>query len=70
MWKLYVDGSATDNALGAGIILVTPTGYKFHSALRFKFEATNNESEYEAFLAGLRMATEPKAKAIKCYSDS
>ena len=29
-----------------------------------------NESEYEALLAGLRMATEQKAKAIKCYSDS
>ena len=42
VWKLYVDGSTTDNASGAGIILVTPTGYKFHSTLRFKFEATNN----------------------------
>ena len=70
VWKLYVDGSATDNASGAGIILVTPTGHKFHSALRFKFEATNNESEYEALLAGLRMAIELKAKAIRCYSDS
>ena len=70
VWKLYVDGSATDNASGAGIILVTPTGHKFHSALRFEFEATNNESEYEALLVGLRMATELKAKAIKCFSDS
>lgn len=43
VWKLYMDGSATDNASGAGIILVTPTGHKFHS-LRFKFEATNKES--------------------------
>ena len=70
VWKLYVDGSARDNASGAGIILVTPTGHKFHSALRFEFEATNNESEYEALLAGLRMATELKAKAIRCFSDS
>lgn len=70
VWKLYVDGSATDNASGAGIILVTPTRHKFHSALRFKFEATNNESEYEALLPGLQMAIELKAKAIRCYSDS
>ena len=69
-WKLYVDGSTTDNASGAEIILVTPTEHNFHSALRFKFEATNNESEYEAHLAGLRMAIELKAKAIRCYSDS
>ena len=70
VWKLYVDGSTTDNASGAGIRLVTPTGHKFHSALRFKFEATNNESEYEALLAGWRMATELRAKAIRCYSYS
>ena len=70
VWKLYVDGSAIDNASGAGIILVRPIGHKFYSALRLKFEATNNESEYEALLAGLRMAIELKAKAIRCYSDS
>lgn len=70
VWKLYVDGSAMNNASVVGIILVTPTGYKFHSALRFKFKATNNESKYEVLLAGLRMDTGLKAKAIKCYSDS
>ena len=43
VWKLYVDGSTTDNASGTGIILVSPTGYKFNSTLMFKFEATNNE---------------------------
>ena len=63
-------GRYTDNASGARIIHVTPTGHKFHSGLMFKFEATNNESEYEALLAGLRMATELKAKEIRCYSDS
>ena len=49
---MYVDGSTTDNASEAGIILATPTGYKFHSAIRFKFEATKNESENETLLAG------------------
>ena len=67
---MYVDGSSTGNASGARIILVTPTGHKFHLALRFEFEATNNESEYKALLAGLRMATKLKAKAIRCYSNS
>ena len=70
VWKLYVDGSGTNTVSGAGIILITPTGYKFHTALRFKFEASNNEAEYEALLAGLRMAVELKAGAIHCYSDS
>ena len=51
VWKLYADGSATENASGEGIILVTLTRHNFHSTLRFEFEATNNESEYEALLA-------------------
>ena len=33
VWKLYVDCSETNTVLGAGIILITPTGYKFHTAL-------------------------------------
>ena len=70
MWKVYVDGSTTNIVSGEGITLITPTGYKFHTALRFKFEASNNEAEYEALLAGLRMAVELKAGAIYCYSDS
>lgn len=54
-----------DNASRAWIILITQTRQKFHSVLRFKFEATNNEFEYEALLAGLRMATELKANEIR-----
>lgn len=70
LWKLYIDGSTTDTASGASIILITPTGYKFHSVLRYKFEASNNEIEYEALLASLTMTVELKAKAIHCYNDS
>ena len=50
--------------------LLPPLGYKFHSTLRFEFEASNNEAEYEALFAGIRMTTELKAKAIHCYSHS
>ena len=56
LWKLYVDGSSNENGAGAGVILVTPAGSRFHSALRFGFKASNNEAEYEALLAGLRIA--------------
>nr|GEW05819.1 reverse transcriptase domain-containing protein [Tanacetum cinerariifolium] len=46
----YVDGS------GAGLILTIPEGVKFNYALRFQFTASNNEAEYEALVAGLRIA--------------
>ena len=69
-WKIFVDGSSNENGSGAGIILISPEGHRFHSALRFGFKASNNEAEYEALLAGLRVAQEVKASSVQCFSDS
>ncbi|KAL5541056.1 hypothetical protein UlMin_042629 [Ulmus minor] len=69
-WKLYVDGSSTENSSGAGIILLSPDGVKLSCAVRFKFKATNNQAEYEALLSGLRLAKEVSARHLTIYSDS
>ncbi|KAL5539705.1 hypothetical protein UlMin_045788 [Ulmus minor] len=70
LWHLYVDGSSTDNCSGAGVILVSPEGVRLSCALRFRFKATNNQAEYEALLAGLRLAKEVSAHHLLIYSDS
>ncbi|KAM1018412.1 hypothetical protein PS2_039644 [Malus domestica] len=54
--SLYVDGSSNQQGCGAGLFLTTPDKVAIEYALRFKFKASNNEAEYEAFLAGLRLA--------------
>ena len=41
-----------------------------HSTLRFDFQASNNEAEYEALIAGLKLAKEMKVESLKIYSDS
>ncbi|GKA58891.1 reverse transcriptase domain-containing protein, partial [Tanacetum coccineum] len=41
---------------GARLILTSPEGEEFTYALRFKFDASNNEAEYEALVAGLQIA--------------
>ncbi|KAK4394082.1 Retrovirus-related Pol polyprotein from transposon opus [Sesamum angolense] len=69
-WKLFVDGSSTLQGSGAGVILETPQGDKIQYALRFSFDASNNEAEYEALLAGGRLAQAAGAKYLKAYSDS
>ncbi|XP_024030694.1 uncharacterized protein LOC112094325 [Morus notabilis] len=69
-WKLYVDGSSNDNGSGAGLVLHTPEGHKITSAIRFDFPASNNEAEYEALLAGLRLAEHLKAGNLDIFSDS
>ncbi|GJV44039.1 reverse transcriptase domain-containing protein [Tanacetum coccineum] len=54
-WTLFTDGSSCVDGCGAGVILTDPKGVEFTYALRFQFEATNNEAEYEALIAGLRI---------------
>ena len=70
VWKVYVGGSSTMNGCGAGVICESPEGGKFEYALRFKFQASNNEAEYEALLARLRMCKAAGAKKIDACSDS
>nr|GEX87890.1 reverse transcriptase domain-containing protein [Tanacetum cinerariifolium] len=60
----YHDGS------GAGLILTNPDGIEFTYALRFQFVASNNEAEYEALIAGLRIATQMGVKNIQANVDS
>ncbi|GKB38785.1 putative reverse transcriptase domain-containing protein [Tanacetum coccineum] len=49
-------GSSCIDGSGAGLILTNPKGVEFTYAMRFRFEATNNEAEYEALIAGLLIA--------------
>ncbi|GKC25582.1 reverse transcriptase domain-containing protein, partial [Tanacetum coccineum] len=55
-WVLFTDGSSCIDGSGAGLIITNPEGMEFTYALRFRFNATNNEAEYEALIAGLRIA--------------
>ncbi|GJV63034.1 reverse transcriptase domain-containing protein [Tanacetum coccineum] len=50
-WTLFTDGSSCIDGSGAGMILSNPEGVEFTYAMRFRFEATNNEAEYEALIA-------------------
>ncbi|XP_034202236.1 uncharacterized protein LOC117617090 [Prunus dulcis] len=70
IWDLHVDGSANQQGCGAGLVLTTPDGLKIEDALRFDFRTSNNEAEYEALLAGLRLAKSMNAKQVRIHSDS
>ncbi|XP_020426564.1 uncharacterized protein LOC109950835 [Prunus persica] len=70
VWILHVDGSASQQCCGAGLVLTTPDGAKVEYALRFNFRASNNEAEYEALLAVLLLAKSMRAKQISIHSDS
>ncbi|GJT01381.1 reverse transcriptase domain-containing protein [Tanacetum coccineum] len=55
-WVLYTDGASSAKGSGAGLVLISPTKTEYTYALRLNFESTNNQAEYEALLAGLRIA--------------
>ncbi|GJR77123.1 reverse transcriptase domain-containing protein [Tanacetum coccineum] len=69
-WTLFTDGSSCVDGSGAGLILTNPEGAEFTYAMRFRFEATNNEAEYEALIAGLRIAEQMGAKNLQAHVDS
>ncbi|GFZ19982.1 hypothetical protein Acr_28g0006870 [Actinidia rufa] len=69
-WILFVDGSSNQHGCGAGLVIRAPSGKQMEYAIRMGFQATNNEAEYEALLAGLRVATELGAQSLEVFSDS
>ncbi|XP_074376873.1 uncharacterized protein LOC141718391 [Apium graveolens] len=69
-WLLFSDGSSTADSAGAGIILISPGGFKIQQALKFEFSAINNVAEYEALIAGLKLAMNLEAEIIDIFGDS
>ncbi|GKD06358.1 reverse transcriptase domain-containing protein, partial [Tanacetum coccineum] len=63
-WILFTDGSSCTDGSEAGLILTTPEGMKFTYALRFRFDAINNEVEYETLIAGLRIAEQIGTRSV------
>jgi ribonuclease HI len=69
-WVIFTDGSSCVDGSGAGLILTSPDGTEFTYALRFEFSSTNNEAEYEALIARLRIATQMGVRNLEANVDS
>ena len=70
IWKLFVDGATNTQGSGAGLILTSLEGIDIEYVLRFKFQASNNEAEYEAVIAGLNLAHSLAIDQLEVNSDS
>ncbi|XP_058722967.1 uncharacterized protein LOC131594783 [Vicia villosa] len=69
-WTIYVDGASSSSGSGAGIILENDEGLIIEVSLVLSFNTSNNQAEYEALLAGLRLAEDVGAREVKIYTDS
>ncbi|GJX72690.1 reverse transcriptase domain-containing protein [Tanacetum coccineum] len=70
MEKLVLSLVFARDGSGAGLILTSPEGTEFTYALRFQFTASNNEAEYEALIAGLRIAAQMGVRNVHVSVDS
>ena len=68
-WTLHIDGASRRSASSIGLQLTSPTGEKIEQAVRLGFGASNNESEYEALIAGVELALAVGANSFLVLSD-
>nr|XP_025641263.1 uncharacterized protein LOC112736141 [Arachis hypogaea] len=69
-WELHVDGASSREGSGAGMILKEGNKVVAEQALQFHFSASNNQAEYEALIAGLKLALSHKATNLTAHCDS
>ena len=69
-WTLSVDRASRQTRAGIGLQLTSPTRERIEQVVLLGFSATNNESEYEAMIAGLELALAMGADNVSVQSDS
>jgi ribonuclease HI len=69
-WTLSVDGASNIKGSGAGVILEGLDGVLIEQSLRFAFKASNNQAEYEALIAGMKLAKDMEVADLRAKSDS
>ncbi|XP_070017180.1 uncharacterized protein [Nicotiana sylvestris] len=69
-WKLFFDGAANMKGVGIGVVLISETGQHYHVIAQLQFHCTNNITEYEACILGLRLAVDMGIQEILVLGDS
>lgn len=72
IFNMYTDGGARGNPgpAGIGIVICTPDNTLKFAYKKYIGKTTNNEAEYIALLAGLKLAQEKKITELRCFLDS
>lgn len=68
--RIFMEGASSPSGGRVGIILENRENLIIEVSLILSFPTTNNQAEYEVFLAELRMAKDLRAQEVKIYIDS
>nr|XP_023872018.1 uncharacterized protein LOC111984633 [Quercus suber] len=66
-WKMYFDGALNENGNGIKVLLISSKGTDIPFSSRLNFPTTNNATEYEACIMGLRAALALGVKELEVY---
>ena len=69
-WKMYFDGATNQNGSGIKVLLISPKMTHIPFSGRLNFPATNNATEYEASIIGLRAALGLGVEELEVYGVS
>ena len=70
LWRLSVDGATNSQGSDVSLILTSPNGIDMEYALKFGFQAFNNEVEYKVVIVGLNLAHSMEADQLEICNDS
>jgi len=70
LWMMYFDGSLMKMGVGAGLLLISPLGVHMRYVIRIHFAASNNVTEYEALVNGLKIAIKLGVRRLDVRGDS
>jgi len=70
VWKMYFYGACSREGFGARIVSISPTQEVIHMSYKLEFDRTNNISEYEALLLGLKAAKDMGIDKLSIFGDS
>ena len=70
LWTIHTDRSSNQKKGGVGVVITSPEEEVLKYGVQLKFPVTNNETEYEAILTGLRIAQALEVRNILLRSDS
>jgi ribonuclease HI len=67
---MYFDGSLMKMGAGVGLLFISPLGVHMRYIIRLHFPVSNNATEYEALVTGLRITVELGVRHLDVRGDS
>lgn len=65
-WEVVIDGSSSKKGSEGRVVVTNLEGFKLYYALIYGFYPTNNEDEYEVFIACLKYVRVCTDQLIQC----